>query len=219
MLLNLLPILALTCSNQFSALYHVRWGEIAYLLTKIHTHCKYNKLIFMYPLRHECFIRRRTYSTRHLLQGRKLYRKVQQTNYRSKSDYNFENYCDERRRYNHSKAFISTHCQLILVFELCVSHNVLVNWRISTSQLQVKVLICVRTLRVALDNLAVVKNWQQIWYDMLTFLTISPYQICYHLIRFKLQGRVPTILKLITSFSETSESQSPLYDILKMWAS
>jgi len=218
MLLNLLSILALTCSNQFSALYHVWWGEITYLLTKIHTHCKYNKLIFMYPLRHVCFIRRRTYSARHLLQGQKLYRKVQQTNYQSKSDHNFKTTATSAR-YNHSKAFISTYCQLILVFEFCVSHNILVNWRISTLQLQVKVLTCVRTLRVALDNLAAVKNWQQIWFDMLMFLTISPHQICYHLIKFKLQGHLPTILKFITSFSERSESQSPLYDVLKTRAS
>jgi len=55
-------------------------------------------------------------------------------------------------------AFISTYCKLILAFEFCGSHNVFVKGGISTVQLQVTALICVRTFRVALYNLAVVKN-------------------------------------------------------------
>jgi hypothetical protein len=80
MLLNLLSILDLMCSDQVSALYHVWWGEIVYLLTKIfrpiHTHCKYNKLIFMYPLRHMYSIWRRTYSALHLLPRWQLYHNI-----------------------------------------------------------------------------------------------------------------------------------------------
>jgi len=40
------------------------------------THCKYNKLIFMYPLRHMYFIRKQTYSAWHLLPCRQLHHMV-----------------------------------------------------------------------------------------------------------------------------------------------
>jgi len=54
-----------------------------------------------------------------------------------------------------------------------------------------------------------------VWFINSTF----KHQIYYHLIKFKPQGRVLTILKFITSFSETSESQFPLYDVLEMCTS
>jgi hypothetical protein len=87
--------LAPTCSGQVSALYNMMGRNYIFIkkiqvFKPIHTHCKYKKLIFMYPLRHMCFIRRRIYSAWHLLQDQQLYRRVQQTNYPSKSDYNFK---------------------------------------------------------------------------------------------------------------------------------